>query len=378
LIQAQALRRSSVLQVFVLLLPRFSLVEALEFVEALGTLEPLEPAEPPATFAPVEPVEPPVEPVEPEPDDPAEPPEALEPAALPEPVWPLNPAAAGAAGALGTDSPPEGFEAGAAFAAACGFAALSEPEWALGAALVEEPAVPAFAATGGADPSAAFVFLSSPPLLGPLWLLAEDAACAPVPASGIDALPAACLPPPSAGGTPTVSSANIVSSFGSRATSGSIAPLASLGSGAAAGSAAGAALPLYAFTPVFTTFAPSSMLFLSLKKLATAPLDGELLGDGALFAADDAAADTAEGALEALALPLAFGAADAEGLLAGLLAGLEACADAFGAELAALGAAGAAFPLSFAFAGFGVLLYTVARVVGTSCTEAGSEFDSSS
>ena len=233
--------------------------------------------------------------------------------------------------------------------------------------------MPAFTATGGADPSAAFVFLSSPPLGGPLWLLAGGTAWASVPAFGLDALPAACLPPSSAGGTPTVSSANIVSSFGSRVTSGSSAPLASLGSGASVGEALPSRISFKSFPKLKAPFALSALAY-----FLQPPLAAELLGDGAPFAAEDAAADTAEGAFEALALPLAFAAADAEGLLAGLLAGLEACADAFGAELAALGAAGAAFPLSFAFAGFGVLLYTVARVVGPSWMEAGGEFDPSS
>ena len=82
---------SRLLAGFAFFFARFSLLEVLELVEALGSPEL---AEPPEAFAPLEPDALPVEPEAPcapvEPLAPGELPD--EPAALPEPVWPLEPA----------------------------------------------------------------------------------------------------------------------------------------------------------------------------------------------------------------------------------------------------------------------------------------------
>ena len=91
--------------------------------------------------------------------------------------------------------------------------------------------------------------------------------------------------------------------------------------------------------------------FFELKNLPQPPPDAELLGDAGAVEAADTEADAAGGALEALALLPALAVFEAEALALPELVCLEACADAFGAELAALLVA-----LPFPFGGPGVLL----------------------
>ena len=105
------------------------------------------------------------------------------------------------------------------------------------------------------------------------------------------------------------------------------------------------------------------------------PLAAELLADGEAFAAADAEADTAGGALEALALLPALAALEAGALALPELLG--ACADAFGAALVALPAGLGAAALPFPLPPGVPLRYIVANVVDASEEKAGREFESS-